>query len=225
MEIFSLSLLPFPLGLTSSSNTFSILLLITIALFVRISVAVLSHMATFLFPRKNQYLEKFPFANTIEMVQNQHKILEYIKEVHDDLVERDNGRRTFVVKSLGMPPMVFTNCVKNVTHILKTNFENYGKSGESFKTKFQGLLGDGIFNADGHQWYVHRKTSSHMFKQQKFKTTILQIFNDELDIVVGLLNSYKGKAFDFQTLVANFTIDSIGKVAFGRDLGTLIRYC
>lgn len=224
MEIFSPLLLSFPLGLISSPSASSVLFLIALVLCGRILIAFLSHMVTFLFPRKNQYIEKFPFANTIEMVQNQHKILEYIKEVHDNLVVCDKGRKTFVVKSLGMPPMVFTNSVENVTHILKTNFENYGKNGESFKTKFQGLLGDGIFNADGHQWYVHRKTSSHMFKQQKFKTTILQIFNDELDIVVGLLSSYKGKAFDFQTLVANFTIDSIGKVAFGRDLGRQINY-
>ena len=218
METFSIQ----QLQLENRFGSASVAMLLCLGGLALVVMAITNHLLTFFFPRKNQLLERFPFASTMDMVMNQHRVLEFLKELFDEFAAAKESRKTFVVKSLGMPPMVFTNSVENITYVLKTNFENYGKSGDAFKPRFQGLLGDGIFNADGKQWYVHRKTSSHMFKQQKFRTSILQVFNEELDIVVGLLNSYQGKPFDFQTLVANFTIDSIGKIAFGRNLGCLL---
>lgn len=62
-----------------------------------------------------------------------------------------------------------------------------------------------------------------MFKMEKFKSTILQVFNDKLDVVLSLLDDLGGRSFDFQPLVANFTLDSIGKVAFGLDLECLTK--
>ena len=60
-----------------------------------------------------------------------------------------------------------------------------------------------------------------MFKMEKFQTTILEVFNEKLDIIDKLLDKLNGTSFDFQPLVANFTLDSIGKIAFGCDLNCL----
>jgi hypothetical protein len=62
-----------------------------------------------------------------------------------------------------------------------------------------------------------------MFKLQKFKTTILDTFNDEIELVLPLVSSYNGKPFDFQDLAARFTLDSIGKIAFGLNLECLFK--
>ena len=56
-------------------------------------------------------------------------------------------KKTFVVHPFCLPTMVITNDVQNITHVLKTNFDNYPK-GPDMKVKFQDVLGDGIFNAE-----------------------------------------------------------------------------
>ena len=100
---------------------------------------------------------------------------------------------SFVYAALPDRPVIFfcifcPNAVfiENVTYILKSNFENFGKNGKQFKPKLQGLLGDGIFNADGKQWYAHRKTSAHLFKLNKFRLSILTIFNEDLHQVIEM---------------------------------------
>jgi hypothetical protein len=40
--------------------------------------------------------------------------------------------------------------------VLKSNFDNYVK-GARYHAIFEELLGDGIFNTDGHNWYTQRK--------------------------------------------------------------------
>lgn len=124
-------------------------------------------LATFLketlLPRHRSYPEQYPLQRTIRLMRNMHRMLDYIWEIFDE-VGRKTGDKTIVYKPFGMPPFVFTNDVDNVTYILKTNFENFGKEGPQFKSKLQPLLGDGIFNSDGQQWFAHRKTSANLFK-------------------------------------------------------------
>jgi hypothetical protein len=38
-----------------------------------------------------------------------------------------------------------------------------------------------FFNADGHTWYAHRKTSALIFKLNRFKTSVLEAFHDDMD--------------------------------------------
>ena len=50
----------------------------------------------------------------------------------------------------------------DVEYMLKTNQANY-EQGEGRKVLFDDLLGDGIFNVDGHRWLSQRKTASKEF--------------------------------------------------------------
>ncbi len=50
--------------------------------------------------------------------------------------------------------------------ILQTNFDNFVK-GEEFSVRFDPLLGSGIFNSDGHQWYFARKLAANIFSQAR----------------------------------------------------------
>ncbi|BFZ60673.1 hypothetical protein YB2330_001715 [Saitoella coloradoensis] len=74
----------------------------------------------------------------------------------------------------------------SVEHILKTNFENYEK-GLVFNSNLKALLGDGIFNVDGHVWKRQRKVASHIFTARAFKTVIAQVFESETNRVLDIL--------------------------------------
>ena len=129
--------------------------------------------------------------------------------------------KTFHMNLFGLPDIVLFNSIENVTYVLKDNFESYGK-GPVFKARFQGLLGDGIFNTDGTAWFQHRKTSAHLFNTNKFRTTVLDTFNHHCDALIDIINGKgKGTSFDIASLMFKYTLDSIGLIAFGADIGSL----
>lgn len=83
-------------------------------------------------------------------------------------------------------------------------------------------------------WYKHRKTSAHLFNTNKFKTTVLDTFNRHCDILVNIIDKHAlqpsasgvsldkgGEVFDIAALMFKFTLDSIGFIAFGCEIGAL----
>ena len=124
--------------------------------------------------------ESYPLENTITTLMNQHRILDFLLE-NFKIAEKERGITTVDLNLFGLPRLVFTNNLNNVEYILKTNFKNYGK-GPIMYQRFKGLFGNGIFNSDNDIWYHHRKTSANIFNMNKFKTTILDTFNNNCDI-------------------------------------------
>jgi cytochrome P450 len=55
----------------------------------------------------------------------------------------------------------------------------------------------------------------------KFKTTILDTFNNNCDIIIEKLKNHTKISTDFQDLMFRFTLDSIGMIAFNFDIGAL----
>jgi hypothetical protein len=96
--------------------------------------------------RDTLYPEAYPFANTISMILQSSNFMEYCFVLLEYAREHFK-RQTFTLIAWPLPVYVITNDVANVTHILKTNFDNYPK-GPEMKVRFQELLGDGIFNAE-----------------------------------------------------------------------------
>jgi len=107
-----------------------------------------------------------------------------------------------------------------VKHILKNNFENYPK-GKLLRDRLTDLLGDGIFNVDGDLWHTQRKTSSKMFTANKFKNHIWRVVEKNSAKVVKVLRSAGGGKQDIFKLLNRFTLDSIGEIGFGSDIGSL----
>jgi cytochrome P450 len=169
----------------------------------------------FFFPRKNQFPESYPFENTIRLSSNTHRILDFVLECVTKFQKLSN-KKTFVWNiAFGLPHFVMTADVENITYILKTNFENFGKAGPGFKPFMQPLLGNGIFNADGHIWYAHRKTSALIFKLNRFKSSVSKVFNEDMDEVITWIRKQGGKVFDLQGLMHRYTLESIARIAFG----------
>lgn len=110
----------------------------------------------------------------------------------------------------------------DIKYILRTNWENF-QQGPGRNEIFADFLGKGIFNIDGHLWYAQRKTSSREFAVRKFRQFTQEVFQSHGEQVQRIVQQHAttGDAFDMQELASKFTLDSIGSIAFGCDLGNL----
>ncbi|KAF5449605.1 hypothetical protein F2P56_030033 [Juglans regia] len=141
--------------------------------------------------------------------------------MHDWLVNYLSESKTVVV------PMPFTTYTyiadpANVEHVLKTNFANYPK-GEVYHSYMEVLLGDGIFNADGEHWRKQRKTASFEFASKNlrdFSTLVFREYSLKLSNILSQA-SFHNQEVDMQELLMRMTLDSICKVGFGVEIGTL----
>ncbi|PON90662.1 Cytochrome P450, E-class, group I [Trema orientale] len=141
--------------------------------------------------------------------------------MHDWLVQYLFKSKTVVV------PMPFTTYTyiadpANVEHVLKTNFANYPK-GETYHSYMEVLLGDGIFNVDGELWRKQRKTASFEFASKNLRDFSTIVFREYSQKLHGILSqvSFQGQVVDMQELLMRMTLDSICKVGFGVEIGTL----
>ncbi|CAK9026138.1 Cytochrome P450 86B1 [Durusdinium trenchii] len=147
-------------------------------------------------------------------LSNRH--LDMFVEDHKELGD------TIVYKFPFKPEVIDTTSPRNIEHMLKGNFANFVK-GWWFRAPLTQLLGDGIFNADGALWHMQRKTASRMFTAQRFKDHIWRVVEKNSIKVQSLL----GNAADTQEnvdvfrLMNRFTLDTIGEIGFGTDIGSL----
>ena len=162
-----------------------------------------------------------PFiGSTWWTLMHKSRILHFVHEqfrAHGELV-------TFTGRWLGSPRYFFSASPAVVEHVLKTRFDNYVK-GPLVRQNLNDLLGVGIFTVDGQQWKEQRKIASHMFSLREFRDTIFESVQrhcDSLDrILSALATNSDSPDTDFQSLFMRFTLDTIGDVAFGDDLGSL----
>ncbi|KAJ3322244.1 Protein kinase alk2 [Boothiomyces sp. JEL0866] len=119
-------------------------------------------------------------------------------------------------------PYIFINDPESVEYVTSTNFENYVK-GRFMKCRMTDVLGNGIFNTDGHDWYVTRKLSSKVFTNKNFKTNIDTVFTDNVNILLKVLSNHvsKVKTIDMHNIFHRYFMDSFGKIAYGIDLQSL----
>ncbi|KAF2299193.1 hypothetical protein GH714_030936 [Hevea brasiliensis] len=141
--------------------------------------------------------------------------------MHDWIVEYLSKLGTIVV------PMPFTTYTyianpANVEHVLKTNFANYPK-GETYHSYMEALLGEGIFNVDGELWRKQRKTASFEFASKNLRDFSTRVFREYSLKLSSILShaSFHNQVVDMQELFMRMTLDSICKVGFGVEIGTL----
>ncbi|KAE8707351.1 CYP704B1 protein [Hibiscus syriacus] len=169
--------------------------------------------------RRNQRNKKGP--KTWPLIGAALEQLMNYDRMHDWLVGYLSELRTVVV------PMPFTtyNYIAdpaNVEHVLKTNFANYPK-GETYHSYMEVLLGDGIFNVDGELWKKQRKTASFKFASKNlrdFSTVVFREYSLQLHSILTQA-SFHNQEVDMQDLLMRMTLDSICKVGFGVEIGTL----
>ncbi|KAG0624873.1 hypothetical protein M758_2G010800 [Ceratodon purpureus] len=148
--------------------------------------------------------------------------LRHFDTMHDWILSYfQKGLKTF---RLTLPGSIRTYTVDpaNVEYILKTNFSNFPK-GETYHRCMETLLGNGIFNADGDDWRHQRKTASFEFASRVLRDYSTVIFRDNALKVAEILAkvSQTHQPIDMQDLFMRLTLDSICKVGFGVEIGTL----
>lgn len=133
------------------------------------------------------------------------------------------GGRTWSVAWLGSPRYFFITSPALVAHVLRDAFTKYEK-GAFVAGKLGQLLGTGIFVTDGDAWEEQRKRAALMFSERSFHE---HIFEDSLSAPLAALDAAlaaaaaRGAPFDLHALFHRFTLDAIGAVAFGDDIGAL----
>ena len=159
------------------------------------------------------------------MVSNAPQVLKwYTRQLEwiTNVAKENEKRGVFTFKVPLMPRMIITTKPENIQHFLRDNFKNYDK-GQWFHGIVEDLLGDGIFNADGEKWHAQRKTAANLFSANSFRELIYPTFErhghmlrDEISQVCK-----SGAQIDIHSLYHRFTLDSIGEIAFGLNIGSL----
>ena len=200
--------------------TLQMLLVISTLILGSVGLLIFKILYNFLLPRKHSIPERYPLESTIKTMNNQHRVLDYINDLFIQAKSLYNTN-TFLSKIIGQPTYIITNNPINIEHVLN-KLDIYGKTGPGLKPKFQALLGNGIFNADGIQWHAHRKITSHLFKFEQFKHIFMKSFNINLDLVIDNIYEYEreDKVFDMQVLMQSYTLETIAHIILGHKLGT-----
>ena len=132
----------------------------------------------------------------------------------------DSPSATFVLRRSYSKRQVFSGDPAVVQHILKSNFQNYGK-GETFHSGLTDFLGHGIFNLDGDEsWKFQRQVASHEFNTKSLRKFVETVVDTELsDRLIPILSSAAkdGTVLDFQNIIQRFAFDNICRIAFGFD--------
>jgi cytochrome P450 len=115
---------------------------------------------------------------------------------------------------------IFVYDPKVVKYFLQDNFKNYIR--ESDNPRFNTLFGLGIFNANGAQWKKQRQTARPLFTPnslQLVQPIIVNRATQVLDILNGIAK--EKKEVDIQDIFMRFTLDAIGEMGFGYNIGSL----
>ncbi|KAJ3254663.1 Protein kinase alk2 [Boothiomyces macroporosus] len=119
-------------------------------------------------------------------------------------------------------PRIMIHDPQSIEYITNTNFENYVK-GTFTNSRMQDVLGNGIFNSDGHQWYTQRKLTAKIMTNRNFKLYIDTVFTDNISILLLVLKDLaQNVPVDMHDIFQRYFMDSFGKIAYGIDINSLL---
>jgi len=140
-----------------------------------------------------------------------HNFLDEVTLMHEQ--EGNTIFLQFGILRFFVTPLVITRDARNVEYMLKQNFNNFNSIAHD-------LPGNGIFNVDGEDWVMQRKTASLMFTANRFKNHIWRVVQKNCGKVLDLLRASDGDV-DMFNILNRFTLDSIGEIGFGASVGSL----
>eukprot|EP00301_Raphidiophrys_heterophryoidea_P008104 c13053_g1_i2.p1 GENE.c13053_g1_i2~~c13053_g1_i2.p1 ORF type:complete len:511 (-),score=140.47 c13053_g1_i2:94-1626(-) len=162
----------------------------------------------------------------------------HMHRIHDYAIERFGNHKTVLFRMATFFPFTRIDTVDPVIvkHFLKDRFDVWSKTPEEDDTNiasilFREFVGGGIFLAPhgphspdkGKVWLLSRKVASGIFTRNNFKDLMRDVFVEKAHEVVRMLKhtASQGKATDMQAVGFAFSMDSITKIFFGVDTGTI----
>ncbi|CAM6012359.1 unnamed protein product [Sphagnum balticum] len=141
--------------------------------------------------------------------------------LHDWLLHYFKSLLTYSVPMMHINN-TFTANPANVEWILKTNFDNYPK-GKLIQERFEDWVGHGIFNVDGEEWKHQRKVATAEFASSKLRDFSVHVYRSEALKLVQVLSiaAKSHQTVDLQDLFMRLTLDTICKIGFGVNVGSL----
>ncbi|THG13196.1 hypothetical protein TEA_004506 [Camellia sinensis var. sinensis] len=145
----------------------------------------------------------------------------YFNKLYDYQTELAKTCRTFRLLAPDQS-QIYTTDIRNIEHILKTNFDKYSK-GKYNQDIMQDLFGQGIFAVDGEKWKQQRKLASFEFSTRVLRDFSCDVFRKNAAKLVKTVFelSVANQVFDVQDLLMKCTLDSMFKVGFGVELNCL----
>ncbi|XP_008813428.1 cytochrome P450 94A1-like [Phoenix dactylifera] len=190
--------------------------------YLTLSISILTSFILYLLllrpPTKSRNHCPFPnplLGNLVPFLRNRHRFLDWAS----DLLSTSPTATIEVRGPLGLSRGVGTANPLVVDHLLRFNFSNYVK-GDRTSTALSDLLGNGIFNADGHLWALQRKTASREFTTRSLKSFITDVVRSQLrNRLLPLLSAAAdtGELLDLQDVLRRFSFDNLCTIAFGTD--------
>jgi len=94
---------------------------------------------------------------------------------------------------------LYTIDVRNIEHVLKTNFDKYSR-GKYSQDIMIDLFGEGIFVVDGDKWKQQRKLSSYEFSTRVLRDFSCYVFRKNAAKLVKVISEFyhEGLVFDMQ---------------------------
>ncbi|THG11612.1 hypothetical protein TEA_029476 [Camellia sinensis var. sinensis] len=145
----------------------------------------------------------------------------YFNKLYDYQTELAKTCRTFRLLAPDQS-QIYTTDIRNIEHILKTNFDKYSK-GKYNQDIMQDLFGQGIFAVDGEKWKQQRKLASFEFSTRVLRDFSCDVFRKNAAKLVKTVFelTVANQVFDVQDLLMKCTLDSMFKVGFGVELNCL----
>ncbi|KAL5062141.1 hypothetical protein RYX36_023878 [Vicia faba] len=145
----------------------------------------------------------------------------YYKKLHDYHTQLVKTHPTMRLLAPYLSEL-YTIDVRNIEHVLKTNFDKYSK-GKYNQDIITDLLGEGIFVVDGEKWKQQRKVASYEFSTRVLRDFSCSVFRKNTAKLVKVISKFsqEGLHFDMQDLLMRSALDSIFKVGFGIELNCL----
>ncbi|KAJ0410486.1 hypothetical protein ATCC90586_000656 [Pythium insidiosum] len=145
--------------------------------------------------------------------------------LHDWLFENCEafGGKPWRLQVPGRPVSVVMCSVEAYEHILKTQFERFVK-GEYTTSVLRDVLGDGIFNVDGDQWYRQRKTASHLFSLHAMREIMESAVREHCVHLCDALRAVATReknVVELKRLMSLFSMDIFTQIGFGVSSGSL----
>uniref|UniRef100_A0A6N2MSB1 Cytochrome P450 n=1 Tax=Salix viminalis TaxID=40686 RepID=A0A6N2MSB1_SALVM len=145
----------------------------------------------------------------------------YFNRLYDYQTEVARKQKTFRLLAPGQSDL-YTTDIRNIEHVLKTNFDNYTK-GKYNQDIVIDLFGNGIFAVDGDKWRQQRKLASFEFSTRVLRDFSCSVFRRNAAKLVRVISEMAivDQIFDMQDTLMRCTLDSIFKVGFGVELNCL----
>ena len=122
----------------------------------------------------------------------------YFKKLHDYHTQLAKTHPTMRLLAPNQSEL-YTIDVRNIEHILKTNFDKYSK-GKYNQDIITDLFGEGIFAVDGDKWKQQRKIASYEFSTRVLRDFSCSVFRKNAAKLVRVISefSHEGLVFDMQ---------------------------